>query len=557
MSRTGDTKKRILEMIEERNVTLTDISNKLGLAPSTVNQHLQELMDSGSIRLVEDRPRKWKYYEMNKTQPVRGYEYYQKGFDMKKVIVPLAIIVVALVAAAAFFGLRNNIGAASTPNAQQVYLAPNSTVPSGSTVFTVSDSPQLYNISALFVTIDNASIHSESNGKWYSIPLQANTFDLVKLDNISSILSGVKLSSGVYDDLVFYISNVTAVLNGTTENVFLPSGRLLVVGNLNISNNTTNWINLDFDLEHSIHITQNGSLIMLPVIRISSSNDTNLQVNESSIVFAGAPVKSRGIFELGMDENGIMVRNYSTPQNWSISRVGGRLEVNGNGFVPILVRTRHGLIIGDDEGGFFNASVSNSIFVLGTNESSNEQAMIANVYRRCIGLGQGSSGQSGTYTQSGNVPSLSDLAIILRGCCFGLPEPLVSGNYVVNGNITIGNFSLVANSINNIGTSGCCYPTLVKSANGTIISISRCMQMPAPIGFNSISNSLSWNKWNVTQLNISVVNNDNGNFNAGCEFQNGALSCSSNQPIRPQDIVRGVRQSIDSNGVLGLGWGNR
>ena len=259
MSKTGDTKKKILEMLEQKSETLTDISTKLGLAPSTVSQHLQELMDSGSIRLVEDRPRKWKYYEINKGRQTRGFSYYNSNYtkSLERAAIPIAVIAIALIVAVAFFGMRNNLN--SNPSAQEVYLAPGSTVPAGSTVFSVSDSPQLYNVSALYVTVVNASVRSESTGKWYKIPIQASTFNLVQLDNISSLLSGVMLKSGNYDDMVLYISNVSAIVNGTRESVFLPSGKLFVVGDFNISNSTTNWINVDFDLEHSLHVAPNGT----------------------------------------------------------------------------------------------------------------------------------------------------------------------------------------------------------------------------------------------------------------------------------------------------------
>jgi hypothetical protein len=211
-------------------------------------------------------------------------------------------------------------------------------------------------------------------------------FNLVQLDNISSILSGVKLSSGTYDDIILHISNVTAVLNGTTENVFLPNGTLLVVGEFNISNNTTNWINLDFDLEHSIHITQNGSLVMLPVIMIRSSNDSDLQINQSSIVVAGKPVFARGAFELGMDQSGNMIPNYSTPQNWSISRVNGKIQFNQSGFIPILIRTRHELIIGGDARELFNMSAGSKGFVFGINGSLSGNEINEAIYRRCASI---------------------------------------------------------------------------------------------------------------------------------------------------------------------------
>ena len=303
MSKTGDTKKKIVEMLEQKNETLTDISTKLGLAPSTVSQHLQELLDAGSIRLVEDRPRKWKYYELNKGQQTKGFRYYNANYQkVGRALIPIAIIAIALIAAVAFFGLRNNLNSTvPNSNAQEVYLAPGSTVPSGSTVFTVSDSPQFYNVSALFITVDNASIHSESTGKWYKIPLQESTFNLVQLNNISSLLSGVKLSSGTYDDMVLYISNVTAVVNGTKEEVFLPTGKLLVVGDFNISNSTTNWINVDFDLEHSIHITSDGKLIMLPVITVRDENSSNLQINESSIIVAKTPGHYKEVKGMGYE----------------------------------------------------------------------------------------------------------------------------------------------------------------------------------------------------------------------------------------------------------------
>ena len=91
----------------------------------------------------------------------------------------------------------------------------------------------------------NASVRS-SAGTWYKIPLQEHTFNLVGLRNISEILSGVNLSQGSYDAILLSVSNVTAIVNGTSRHVFLPSGRLFVVGRFNISANSTNWVNIDF-----------------------------------------------------------------------------------------------------------------------------------------------------------------------------------------------------------------------------------------------------------------------------------------------------------------------
>jgi hypothetical protein len=138
-------------------------------------------------------------------------------------------------------------------------------------------------------------------------------------------------------------------VNGTNQSVFLPTNSLRILGSFNISNNgTTNWINIDFDLQHSLHITQNGSIIMLPVLNIRHARGP-IELNQSSIIISSSPLKIRAFYEFGMDANGIMTRNYTTPQNWSINSYGGRLEVNRTaGVMPIIMGGRHGFIMGGD-----------------------------------------------------------------------------------------------------------------------------------------------------------------------------------------------------------------
>jgi len=531
MGKTGDTKKRIYEMLEQKNKTLTDISDELGLAPSTVSQHLQEMLDSGAIRLVEDRPRKWKYYEINRGYPIsKGYmqaNNSQRGFDFRKVAIPIAVIAIALVSVFAFYMVNSSAYA----TAQQVYLAPGSSVPVGSTVFSISDAPSFYNISALTVTVNNASIRSKSTGKWFNIPLQAKTFDLVKLNNISSLLSGVKLSSGVYDNLVLHISNVTATINGTKQPVILPSGRLFITGNFNISNSTTNWVNLDFDLAHSLHITSNGEIIMMPVINIKHANENELEVSESSAIVARYPGKPRESMEFGMDQNGSMMRNFSTPQNLSINAgPGGRLEVGGPGDIPIIIRSKHSLVIGGDAASLINATG------FGTNSNFTSNANAETAYRKCLGIS--ATAINGTATNED---------VILRRCCIGIVRPLVNGNLSANSTAWMGNTTMVSTSPGILPPAlSCCYLINVVSPKGKI-SIRRCL----PVGVApNVSNGIReypdvWNNSSISEeLNISMPNG-HGNFSASCTLQNGALSCNPGGfGMPPGDIVAGIGQHV-------------
>ncbi len=352
MSRMGDTKEQIIRMLGDRNKTLTDISEALDLAPSTVSQHLRELVDSGQIRQVGDRPRKWKYYELN-----RGYPQSPShpGFQVRRIVMPIAgIILMAVVVLAAGLYLSGG-GIAS---AQQVYVAPGSAVPQGSTVFTLSDSPQFYNISALFVTVTNASVRGAS-GKWYRIPLQERTFNLVQLRNISEILSGVNLSGGSYDAIALSASNVSAIVNGTSRPVFLPSGRIMVVGRFNISGNSTNWVNIDFDLGRSLHMTGNGTLVMMPVLVVSRRTSNDIGLNSSSIITAGFTPQEHEVFNFGMDMNGSMRDGFCASQNMSIGIKTGRPFGMGVSQPMLMLRTGRGFIVGSNAGNFLRDNMMN------------------------------------------------------------------------------------------------------------------------------------------------------------------------------------------------------
>lgn len=66
MGKTWDTKKKIIRLLLKGNLTLTQISAKLGLAQSTVSKHIEELNQIGAISLVHNPYiKKWKYYRAN------------------------------------------------------------------------------------------------------------------------------------------------------------------------------------------------------------------------------------------------------------------------------------------------------------------------------------------------------------------------------------------------------------------------------------------------------------------------------------------------------------
>ncbi len=354
VGKMGDTKGRILELLKQRRQTLTDISTRLDLAPSTVSQHLQEMNEAGLIRQINDRPAKWKYYEINRAQNIA---FARDVPGLRKLALPIVVILIGIITV---LSIAYAFDFGSGVSAQQVLLAPGAPVPAGVTVFAVSDAPTSYNISALYVTIHNASIRG-SSGKWHNIPLQTSTFNLVALDNLSAILSGVNLAGGRYTAMRLGISNVSAVLNGTATNVFLPRKTLLLVGNINISSNTTNWINLDFNLQRSLFITKNGSIVMLPVMILRNSNGAGLKSNRAGILITKGAWHVRSYAMFGMNYTGKVARNFTPPQNLSIEAGGhGRLIAGGGKGTPTeIVWNNNGIWI--NRNGTWNAANRSAI----------------------------------------------------------------------------------------------------------------------------------------------------------------------------------------------------
>lgn len=65
MGKNFETKRTIIGSLIDHRRTLTDISNQMGLSPSTVKQHLEELKEIGMVRFVDDiHLHKCKYYEL-------------------------------------------------------------------------------------------------------------------------------------------------------------------------------------------------------------------------------------------------------------------------------------------------------------------------------------------------------------------------------------------------------------------------------------------------------------------------------------------------------------
>jgi len=62
-SLASETRIEILKLLDQRQMTVTELSKHLDLAKSTVHEHLAKMLESGLVEKIEDH-RKWTYYRL-------------------------------------------------------------------------------------------------------------------------------------------------------------------------------------------------------------------------------------------------------------------------------------------------------------------------------------------------------------------------------------------------------------------------------------------------------------------------------------------------------------
>ncbi len=337
MSKTWQTKDKILKSLKQKPKTLTDLSSELSLAPSTISQHLHELLRAGRISESSlSASRKWKYYQVNVAlaEAIENKGKWDPRNSSRLAWIAAALAIVLAAGTLAFYsGSRVGVGAPTTTAVQELAATSNSLIGNGTTVFSISDSPETYNITGIYLNISSIAVRNASTGGFISLPLATDSANLVALDNISQVVANASLPAGAYDLVVLNISSAYATVNGKAEGLVMPEGGKSISLNIsfNVSDNTTNWLNMDVDLEKSLHLTGNGTIVMLPSVTATYYRDAGLQVTSNellSVQRTGEMVNAR---HFDMDLEGIMMQNATIYENYSysVNAATGAITVTG------------------------------------------------------------------------------------------------------------------------------------------------------------------------------------------------------------------------------------
>ncbi|MEM0154879.1 MAG: winged helix-turn-helix domain-containing protein, partial [Methanothrix sp.] len=235
MSKYGKTKSEILKLIKERKDTLSTISSELGLAPSTVSKHLNELQNLGVIRLIESEyAKKWKHYELNSAfegefpETIAAKINYSRGSKSKYAFAGFLVI-------AAIAGLLAFSGSFSGASAN---------VP-----IAITDPPYLpAGTSAVMLNYSSITINYSYGGSNRTIMLNTSgSLDALNIINVSKIIATANIKSGSkINGVSINISSGSITIGNSTYALVIPVKRFYteVIGNGTVNSSTSILLDL-------------------------------------------------------------------------------------------------------------------------------------------------------------------------------------------------------------------------------------------------------------------------------------------------------------------------
>lgn len=329
-------------------MNLSEISEALNLAPSTVSQHLVELERDGAIARV-DNPyiRKWKYYKLNNDDDINhSGGKMQNNKILWYGIIAVLIIAVAGAALSMSYGRTVNVlpGSLNVP----LSLTDPPHVPAGTT--------------ALQINYSSVEVHlsSASNASGWLTSNAAGTVNLISLVNVSQAIGNVSIPANATVNMVrFDISSASITVNGTLYNVTVPSSK--VTAHVEGSLKGTSGILLDLSPTVAMIFTQNSTIfVMVPSLRavvVSQANTTvkvgerrNLNRNESGALEAATPVIGISNASISVDANTTSL-SITVKNNANQSVLLKHILVFGNESATITARAHRSISI--------NSSIAN------------------------------------------------------------------------------------------------------------------------------------------------------------------------------------------------------
>lgn len=176
---------------------------------------------------------------------------------------------------------------------------------SGRAVFMIADAAgNMGAVTSVKITVDAFRVRNETMD-WATVSTTSHTYDLLALrdSNSTALLADANLAAGTYTQMRLDVSSVKVTDAYGEHDAKIPSGELILKGNLVVVANQTSTARFDFLVDRSLHQTGAGVYILTPVVHMTTRSNARVDVDfNGRVTEQGGEL--RDDIRMGMDEKG-------------------------------------------------------------------------------------------------------------------------------------------------------------------------------------------------------------------------------------------------------------
>lgn len=133
------------------------------------------------------------------------------------------------------------------------------TTPTGSLIIGVKDAPSTGDVTHIYLTITDLTLQGAGSVNNTSYKVNATTFDLLKLTNVTKMLGKNSVPAGNYTMVRFTVTSAVATVGGTNKTLTVPSGEIKVPVHFTVASGKTTTVVLDITADMTA-ISASGNL---------------------------------------------------------------------------------------------------------------------------------------------------------------------------------------------------------------------------------------------------------------------------------------------------------
>ena len=145
----------------------------------------------------------------------------------------------------------------------------------GTLVIKLTDAPSDLNITEALITMSRLQVHyagiddeNDTFGEWITIENESQTFNLITLQNASTLFGSAVLQAGIFTQIRLDVDQALVTIDGEQYDLEIPSKTVKLIKPFQVLENDTVTLTLDFDIQKSVHQTGSDKYILRPTIKV-------------------------------------------------------------------------------------------------------------------------------------------------------------------------------------------------------------------------------------------------------------------------------------------------